>query len=148
MRNVILTAALLAAFAQTSAAQVVVEKPWVRSTVTAQKATGAFMTLKSDKPTRLVSAESPAAKIVELHEMKMDNNVMRMQAVSGLDIVPGKPTELKPGSYHVMLIDLVKPLAPGDKVPLTLLFKGADGKDVRQQVQAEVRDMTGGSMAK
>lgn len=102
------------------------------------------MSLKSDKPVSLVSVASPAAKIVELHEMRMENNVMKMQAVSKLDIVPGKSTELKPGGYHVMLIDLVKPLSKGDSVPLTLEFKDADGKSSKQEINAEVRDLTSG----
>lgn len=94
-------------------AEVKVDQPWVRGTIAAQKSTGAFMTLTSDKPVSLVSAASPAAKIVEIHEMKIENNVMKMKAMPKLDIVPGKPTELKPGSYHVMLIELVKPLSKG-----------------------------------
>jgi periplasmic copper chaperone A len=125
-------------------AQVAVDQPWVRGTVAAQKATGAFMSLKSDKPVSLVSVASPAAKIVELHEMRMENNVMKMQAVSKLDIIPGKSTELKPGGYHVMLIDLVKPLSKGDSVPLTLEFKDADGKSSKQEIKAEVLDLTSG----
>lgn len=141
MKNVLLTVTV--SFSLAAHAQVVVEQPWVRGTVAAQKATGAFMTLKSDKPVSLISAASPAAKVVEIHEMKMENNVMKMQAVPKLDIVPGKSTELKPGGYHVMLIDLVKPLSKGDSVPITLEFKGADGKVVKQDVKAEVRELTG-----
>lgn len=125
-------------------AEVKVDQPWVRGTIAAQKSTGAFMTLTSDKPVSLVSAASPAAKIVEIHEMKIENNVMKMKAMPKLDIVPGKPTELKPGSYHVMLIELVKPLSKGDSVPLTLEFKDADGKSSKQEVKAEVRDLTSG----
>ncbi len=141
MRKLYLFATFFATLA--THAQVVVEQPWVRGTVAAQKAPGAFMTLKSDKPVSLISAASPAAKVVEIHEMKMENNVMKMQAVPKLDIVPGKSTELKPGGYHVMLIDLVKPLSKGDSVPITLEFKGEDGKVVKQDVKAEVRELTG-----
>ncbi len=128
-------------------AQVKVDQPWVRATFDAQKTSGAYMTLKSDQPVSLVSASSPAAKIVEIHEMKMENNVMNMQAVSKIDIAPGKPVELKPGGYHVMLIDLVKPLSKGDVVPMTLEFKGADGKSTRQEIKAMVRDMASGPAA-
>lgn len=141
MNKILLSALMLCA--STVSAQVVVEQPWVRATVAAQKATGAFMTLKSDKPLSLLSAASPAAKTVEIHEMKMKNNVMKMQAVTKIDLVPGKATELKPGSYHIMLFDLAKPLAAGESVPITLEFKGADGKSIKQEVKAEVRDMTG-----
>jgi copper(I)-binding protein len=139
---------LLAAisFSLTAYAQVNVDRPWVRGTVEAQKSTGAFMTLSSDKPVSLVSVSSPAAKMVEIHQMKMDNNVMTMQAVSKIDVLPGKPAELKPGGYHVMMMGLVKPLNTGDSIALTLEFRSADGKVTRQEVKAEVRDLTAGPM--
>jgi periplasmic copper chaperone A len=142
MKKIALLIAL--SFSLAAQAEVKVDQPWVRGTIAAQKSTGAFMTLTSDKPVSLVSAASPAAKIVEIHEMKIENNVMKMKAMPKLDIVPGKPTELKPGSYHVMLIELVKPLSKGDSVPLTLEFKDADGKSSKQEVKAEVRDLTSG----
>ena len=140
MRNIILLSIL--SISLTAHAEVKVDQPWVRGTVAAQKATGAFMTLVSDKPISLVGVSSPAAKIVEIHEMKMDKDMMSMKAVEKIDIVPGKPTELKPGGYHVMLINLAKPLSKGDTVPLTLEFKTADGKITRQEVTATVRDLT------
>lgn len=66
---------------------------------------------------------------------------MMMKAVSGIDLVPGKPLELKPGSYHVMLIDLARPVNAGDKVPLTLVIEGRDGKRSTVAVSAEARAM-------
>ena len=122
-------------------AQVRVKEPWVRATVAQQKATGAFMQITSTEPVRLVEVKSDAAKIVEIHEMRMDGDRMMMKAVSGLDLVPGKPLELKPGSYHVMLIDVVKPVNAGDKVPLTLVVEGRDGKRSSVEVSAEARAM-------
>ena len=124
------------------AADLEVANPWVRGTVAAQKATGAFMQLSSKGGVSLVGVESPAANIVELHEMVMADNVMKMRAVPRLDIKPGQPVELKPGSYHVMLIDLKKPLAKGDVVPITLKVEGKDQKVERVEVKAEVRDLT------
>lgn len=146
MKKLSLLAAILVS--ASANAQVVVEQPWTRATMPAQKAGGAFMTLKSDKPVSLVGASSPAAKMVEIHEMKMENNVMKMQAVPQLDVVPGKATELKPGSYHIMMIDLAKPFVAGETVPITLEFKGADGKVTKQEVKAEVRDTSGGAAKK
>ena len=143
MRNIFLLIALSVPFA--AHAQVKVEKLWVRGTVPAQNSTGAFMTLTSDKPVSLVAVSSPAAKIVEIHDMKIENNVMKMNAVDKIDVVPGKPTELKPGGYHVMMIGLVKPLNTGDTVRLTLEFRSPDGKITKQQVKAEVRDLTTGA---
>ncbi|MEO8101670.1 MAG: copper chaperone PCu(A)C [Betaproteobacteria bacterium] len=145
VKSLVLLAALSCSLA--AHAEVKVSDAWVRGTVAAQKSTGAFMTLSSDQPVSLVAVSSPAARIVEVHEMKMDNHVMMMQAVPRLDIVPGKPVQLKPGGYHVMLIDLVKPLSKGGTVALMLEFKGADGKSSRQAVTAEVRDLTAAAHA-
>ena len=119
-------------------AEVTVTEAWVRGTVPAQKATGAFMKLKSSEDAKLVSAASPAAKIVEVHEMAMKGNVMEMRAIDALALPAGKTVELKPGGYHVMLIDLVKPLAAGEKVPVTLTVIGKDGKKSAVEVKAEV----------
>ena len=115
--------------------------PWVRGTVPAQKATGAFMQLSSKAGVTLVGVASPAASVVELHEMVMDNNMMKMRALPRLDVQAGKLVELKPGSYHVMLIDLKKPLAKGEIVPITLKVEGKDKKVELVEVKAEVRDL-------
>ncbi|WP_374496405.1 copper chaperone PCu(A)C [Zoogloea sp.] len=124
------------------AADLEIKDPWVRGTVPAQKATGAFMQLSSKAGVTLVGVASPAAKVVELHEMVMDNNLMKMRPVPRLDIQPGKPVELKPGSYHVMLIDLNKPLSKGEVVPITLKVEGKDKKVENVELKAEVRDLT------
>jgi copper(I)-binding protein len=85
-------------------AQVTVKDPWVRATVPAQKATGAFMQITSAQDARLVEARSPVAGVVEVHEMVMEKEVMKMRAIKGLDLPAGKTVELKPGGYHVMLM--------------------------------------------
>jgi copper(I)-binding protein len=103
-------------------AQVTIQDPWVRGTVPKQQSSGVFMQLSAAKDTRLVAALSPVAKVVEIHEMVMDNNIMKMRQIPGLDIVPGRVLELKPGGYHVMLIDLKQQLKGGDVVPITLFF--------------------------
>jgi copper(I)-binding protein len=135
---------LLSLFATAAMAQVTISNPWVRGTVGGMKATGAFMEISSRADTRLVGAASPAAKVVEVHEMAMVDNVMRMRAIPAIAVPAGKPVELKPGGYHVMLIDLVKPLEPGATVPITLTFEGKDGKRETVQVKAEVRPLTAG----
>ena len=140
-RSVAVTLAGLCATAA-FAADIEVANPWVRGTVAAQKATGAFMQLSSKGGVSLVGVENPAASIVELHEMVMADNVMKMRAVPRLDIKPGQPVELKPGSYHVMLIDLKKPLAKGEIVPITLRVEGKDKKVETVEIKAEVRDLT------
>lgn len=130
-------AALLAA--PLAHAQTTVTDPWVRGTVAQQKATGMFAKISSAQGGRLVAASSPAAGVVEIHEMAMDGNVMRMRAIGALDLPAGKTVALEPGGYHVMLIDLVQPLAAGQTVPVTLVIEGADGKRETVEVQAPVR---------
>jgi hypothetical protein len=129
------------AAASTASAQVAVADPWVRGTVTGQKATGAFMQLKSSADTALVAAASPVAKIVEIHEMKVEGGMMKMNAVDRLALPAGKPVDLKPGGYHVMLMDLVKPLKDGDTVPLQLTFEDKAGKKQTVEVKAVVRPL-------
>ena len=124
------------------AADLEVANPWVRDTVAAQKATGAFMKLSSKSGVTLVGVASPAANVVEIHEMVMADNVMKMRAVPRVEVLPGQPLELKPGSYHVMLIDLKKPLVKGEVVPITLKVEGKDKKVETVEVKAEVRELT------
>jgi copper(I)-binding protein len=137
-----LFAAALALGAATAAAQVTVADAWVRGTVTGQKATGAFMQLKSPTDTALVSAASPVAGVVEIHEMKMDAGVMRMSAIRSLAVPAGMATELKPGGYHVMLMELKQPLKEGETVPVTLTFEDKAGKRQTVEVKAPVRALT------
>ena len=139
-RTLFLAAALAAAPA--TFAQVAVSDAWVRGTVAGQKATGAFMQLKADADVSLVGASSPAAGIVEIHEMRMDAGVMRMSAISALPLPAGKAVELKPGGYHVMLMALKAPLKEGDTVPVTLTFKDKDGKASTLLVNAPVKALT------
>jgi periplasmic copper chaperone A len=136
-----------ATFALPAAAQVAVSDAWVRGTVAGQSATGAFMQLKSPADTALVSAASPVAKIVEIHEMKMDAGVMKMNAIDALAIPAGKAVELKPGGYHVMLMGLAAPLKEGETVPVTLTFKAKDGKTQTVEVKAPVRALTAAAKA-
>ena len=134
-------ALLLAGGAMAQAVKV--EGAWARATVAGQKATGAFMVLTAPEGARLVGASTPAANVAEVHEMVMEGDVMKMRAVSGgLELPAGKPVELKPGSYHIMLIDLKAPLAAGSAVPLTLLLRDAKGAQVQQELQVPVRAVT------
>ncbi|MFO1304102.1 MAG: copper chaperone PCu(A)C [Burkholderiales bacterium] len=134
----------LAILASAAQAQVTVKDPWVRGTVTGQKATGAFMQLSSSTDAVLVAATSPAAKVVEIHEMAMDGGVMKMRAVQNLPLPAGKTVDLAPGGYHVMLMDLAQPLKEGEKVTLTLTFADKAGKKTTQDVTAVVRPLAGG----
>lgn len=149
MRFVFLRAgvpALVLALSSTLAvAQVSVKDPWVRGTVAQQKASGAFMQITSAAGGRLVGASSPVAGVVEIHEMAMDGNVMKMRAIPGLVLPAGKAVELKPGGYHVMLMDLKQALQPGQTVPITLVVEGAGGQRETVQVAAPVRALNQGA---
>lgn len=136
MNKLFSAAALMAAMAFPVCAQVQVDNPWVRATVPQQKSTGAFMRLTSHADARVVSVSSPAAAVVEIHEMKMANDIMKMRAVEALDLPAGQAVELKPGGYHVMLIDLKAQVKEGDMVPLALVVESKDGKRETIEVHA------------
>ena len=132
-------------FVSTAAqSQVTVAEPWVRATVPQQKATGLFVKLTSAQGGRVVSASSALAEVVEIHEMAMDGNVMRMRAIPALELPPGQAVELKPGGYHVMLMGLKQQVKEGDNVAVTLVVEGKDGKRENVEIKAAARTMGGG----
>ena len=130
-----------------------VQDPWVRATVKGQQATGMFATLTAPQGGTLVGARSPVAGTVEVHEMTMDGDVMRMRAVPRLALPAGAAVALKPGSYHVMLMGLKQALPAGSTVPVTLVLEDAQRQQrtvelqvpVRQRAPAAKADATGGS---
>jgi copper(I)-binding protein len=98
------------------------------------------MRLDSASGTRLVSASSPVAAFGQVHEMRMEGDIMKMQALKdGLDVPVGKTVELKPGGYHVMLMDLKMPLLKDTTIPLTLVFVDAKGVESRTELTIPVR---------
>ena len=120
-----------------------VDQPWVRATAPGQQVAGGFMTLTADADMKLVGGSSPVSKRFELHIMKMDKGVMEMRQVQEIALPKGQAVKLAPGGLHVMFIDLTGPIKPGQKVPLTLELKGADGKAQSLKVEAEARSMGG-----
>jgi copper(I)-binding protein len=128
------------------AANVSVTDAWARATMPGQPVSGAYMQIRSDADARLVGASSPVVPRVEVHEMKMDGDVMRMREVQAIDLPKDKTVSLAPGGYHIMLMNLAKPIAAGDVIPLTLVIE-ADGKRQTVEVKAEARaPMGGGAM--
>ncbi len=128
---------------QAAFAQARIEQAWVRATVPHQKASGAFMRITADKDTALVAASSPAARTMEVHEMKHEQGVMKMRAIDRLPLPAGKAVELAPGGYHLMLFDLSTRLEAGAIVPITLVFEDKDGKRESLTVDATVQPLTG-----
>ncbi len=136
MIRLIQISTLFALLTLTAYAEVTVHNAWVRPTVPQQKTTGAFMTITSTTDGRLVGIKSSIADRVEIHEMKMENDVMSMRAVPSLPLTTGSSLELKPGGYHVMLFNLHQQVKAGDSVPLTLFIEGSNKKRSSVTVKA------------
>jgi copper(I)-binding protein len=115
-----------------------VSNPFARATPPGARVAGAFMTLRNlgTVADRLVSASSPVAGLVEIHEMAMDGGMMKMRAVKGIDLRPGATVELQPGGYHVMLEDLKQPLKQGELIPVQLTFEKSGVVEIKVKVEA------------
>ncbi len=131
--------AALMAVSLAAQAQVEVLSAWARPTVEGQAGTGAFMRLTSKDGVRIIGASSAVAGVVEIHEMAMSGSVMQMRPLKGLDLPPGSTVELKPGGQHMMLMDLKRPLAVGEKIKVELRLETRDKKLVTQPVEIEIR---------
>jgi len=120
------------------AGDVVLDNVWARATPNGAQVAGGFVTLtnKGKEADRLVSASSAVADHLEIHEMAVENNVMKMRELpKGLEIAPGASVELKPGSYHIMFQGLKQPLKEGDKVKGQLTFEKGGKVDVEFAVR-------------
>jgi len=115
-----------------------VEGAWVRSAVPGQHGTGAFMKITAPRPMQLVGVATPVAGVAQVHEMKMEGDVMKMRAVPALDLPAGRAVELKPGGYHLMLMDLKQSLEVGSTVPITLLLRDGAGTESRLELKVPV----------
>jgi len=121
------------ALAQSSDVQIT--HPWARATPGGAQTGAAYVTVESPGGDKLMSVSTPAAKKAEIHSMTMKNGVMEMRQVGELDLPAGKPVTLKPGGYHIMLMQLAKPLEAGQSFPLTLNFAKAGMKQVTVTVE-------------
>jgi len=129
-------------------AAVDVKDAWVRPAVPGQSGTGAFMKLSAPSGARLVGVQTPVAGVAEVHEMKMEGDMMKMRAVQGGLELPARQTvELKPGGYHLMLMDLKQAVTSGGTVPLTLQFEDAKGAKSKLALQVPVGTPPGGAGA-
>lgn len=125
----------------TASAQVTVSDAWVRATVPVQKTAGAFLTLQSVKAARLVGASSPAAGSVEMHQMEMSGQTMKMHAVDGIDLPAGQKVDLAKAGYHLMFLGLKQQMKEGDMVPVTLTVEDAAHKRDTMIVNVPVKPM-------
>jgi len=135
----LLSLATAAAFAADS---VKVYDVWARDTVPGAMVSAAYMRIKSDARMQLVKVESPVAGVTEIHKMEMKDGIMKMQAVDGVEVLPGKVVDLKPGGYHIMLMMLKDQIKAGAKVPLILTFEDASKKQtiIKVEATAQARD--------
>ncbi|WP_407170189.1 copper chaperone PCu(A)C [Bradyrhizobium sp. ORS 111] len=129
------------------AGDLVITQAWARATPNGAKIGGGYLTVenKGTAPDRLLGGTGDIAGKMEIHEMAMDNGVMKMRPIEkGLTIEPGKTVKLAPGGYHLMMFDLKSPLKQGDKVPVTLEFEKAGKVTVSLDVQAVGAQAPGG----
>jgi len=141
----ILVAAILAVIASAAfahdykAGSLEVKHPWARATPKGAAVAGGYMTITNNGTVadRLVSFSSPVAGKFEMHEMKMDNGVMKMRPLpNGIEIKPGQTVEFKPGSYHLMFMELKQPFEKDKRVKGTLRFEKAGMLEVEYVVEA------------
>lgn len=120
-----------------TAGVIAIGHPWTRAAGANANGAG-FMTLKNNGAAgdRLISATSPAARVVELHTHIREGDVMRMRPVADIPIPPGQTVHLRPGGLHIMLIGLTEPLRQGTTVPLTLRFERAGEVQVTLGVES------------
>ena len=122
-----------------------VTDPWAKATVPGQKVGGVYMQIVARENLRLTGVKSAAAETAEVHQMKMENGMMRMRAVPSLELPAGKRVKLEPGGYHVMLFDLKQSLVTGQKLKLELIFEDAAKREHHVRIEAIVRDRDAGT---
>lgn len=116
-----------------------IEQPWIRAAVEGQSGTGGFLKITPSQELELVGFSTDVAEVNEIHEMKMDGDVMKMSAIPSLTLPANKTTELKPGGYHLMLMKLKQPLKDGETVQLTLMVKDSNAVVSTFPVTASIR---------
>ncbi len=116
-----------------------IKNQWVRASNDGQDVSAAYMTIVSNEDTSLLEIDSDVADVIEIHSMSMENGVMKMRMLDTLDLIAGKPTELSPGGFHLMLFDLKKPLAAGKEAHFTLHFKNKAGQEKTISVTSPIK---------
>jgi periplasmic copper chaperone A len=137
-----LTLATFAAYAhEFKAGAITIGHPYARATAAGQPTGGGFMKfVNAGGNDKLLSVSAAVSKSVELHEMKMEGDVMKMRQVEGIELPAGQTVELKPGGYHLMFIGLKAPLKAGDSFPVKLKFEKAGEVTVDVKVEAPGAD--------
>lgn len=116
-----------------------IKNQWVRASNDGQDVSAAYMTIVSNEDTSLIAIDSDVADVIEIHSMSMENGVMKMRMLDTLDLIAGKPTELSPGGFHLMLFDLKKPLTAGKEAHFTLHFKNKAGQEKTISITSPIK---------
>lgn len=122
--------------AMTAHAEITISNAWVKPTVPGQPVAGGYMTLVSDKDIDILEVSSPVAGKAEIHSMFMENNIMRMKKLERLQLKAGKPVELKPGGFHIMLMELNHQIKEGETVPISFVSQDGTSKKSTVTVKA------------
>jgi copper(I)-binding protein len=126
-----------------------ISQPWTRATPKGAAVAGGYLKITNTgtTPDRLLGGSTDVAKRFEIHEMSMGGGVMKMRELKdGLDIPPGATVELKPSSYHIMMQELARPLAKGQRVKASLTFEKAGKGEVEFAVEAIGASAGGGEV--
>ena len=144
---ILITMGAVAALSRAAEAELGLSNAWVRPTLGAGRTTAAYVTIANmgTAADRLMAAETPGAGSVEIHTSGMEDGVMRMRRLEGLDIPPGKTITMAPGGFHIMLIDMEEPVQVGTNMPLTLIFESAGSITVEAEVSMTPPASTGSS---
>ena len=116
-----------------------IKNQWARASNDGQDVSAAYMTIVSNEDTSLIAIDSDVADVIEIHSMSMENGVMKMRMLDTLDLIAGKPTELIPGGFHLMLFDLKKPLTAGKEAHFTLHFKNKAGQEKTISITSPIK---------
>lgn len=115
---------------------VMVMKAWVAEAPPTARNNAAYLTLKNGpRQDTLLGVRTPVAEVAEIHEMRMEGGLMRMQQLATLELAPHEELKFGPGGRHIMLINMKRPLKTGERVPLTLKFRHAGEVLVQAEVQ-------------
>jgi copper(I)-binding protein len=140
LSGTVLLAGLLLASAAHTADVVKIVDPWARATVPGQKVGGVYMEIIAREDLRLTGIKTGVAESAQVHQMKIENGMMRMRAVPFLQLPAGKPVKLEPGGYHIMLYDLRRSLVSEQELTLELTFEDAAKQQHRVPIKVVVRD--------
>jgi periplasmic copper chaperone A len=137
MRILLMIVALL--ITTSAFAEVTISDVWVRTTAPGQKVAGAYLQIISSEDAKITGGASPISEALELHEMSMKGDVMKMRSLDSIELPAGKQISLKPGGLHIMLMGIKSQIKDGDTVPIELIITAKDGKHKALPLMAQAK---------